>query len=48
MFAVEIYAAVRRFIFVEGKSRREAAGACESSYVGVWRSSISNISGKDD
>ncbi len=25
MFAVEIYAAVRRFVFVEGKSRREAA-----------------------
>ena len=25
MFVVEIYAAVRRFVFVEGKSRREAA-----------------------
>jgi hypothetical protein len=25
MFAVEIYAAVRRFVFVAGKSRREAA-----------------------
>ncbi len=25
MFAVESYAAVRRFVFVEGKSRREAA-----------------------
>jgi transposase len=25
MFAVEVYAAVRRFVFVEGKSRREAA-----------------------
>src|ERR1700738_1689938 len=25
MFAVEIYAAVRRFVFIEGKSRREAA-----------------------
>ena len=25
MFAVEIYAAVRRFVFVEGKNRREAA-----------------------
>src|SRR5437868_2485048 len=25
MFAVEIYGAVRRFVFVEGKSRREAA-----------------------
>src|SRR4029077_12996328 len=25
MFSVEIYAAVRRFVFVEGKSRREAA-----------------------
>ena len=25
MFAVEVYAAVRRFFFVEGRSRREAA-----------------------
>jgi hypothetical protein len=25
MFAVEIYAAIRRFVFVEGKSRCEAA-----------------------
>ena len=25
MFAVEIYAAVRRFVFIEGKSPREAA-----------------------
>jgi hypothetical protein len=25
MFAVEIYASVRRFVFIEGKSRREAA-----------------------
>jgi hypothetical protein len=25
MFAVEIYSAVRRFVFIEGKSRREAA-----------------------
>src|SRR5580692_11015497 len=25
MFAVEIYAAVRRFVFIEGKSQREAA-----------------------
>ncbi len=25
MFAVEVYAAVRRFVFVEGNSRREAA-----------------------
>jgi len=25
MFAVETYATVRRFVFVEGKSRREAA-----------------------
>ena len=25
MFAVEVYAAVRRFVFVEGRSRREAA-----------------------
>src|ERR1700724_2837048 len=27
MFAVEFYGAVRRFVFVEGKSRREAARA---------------------
>jgi hypothetical protein len=25
MYAVEIYAAVRRFVFIEGNSRREAA-----------------------
>jgi len=25
MYAVDSYAAVRRFVFVEGKSRREAA-----------------------
>ena len=25
MFAVESYAAVRRFVFIEGNSRREAA-----------------------
>ena len=25
MFAVETYAAVRQFVFIEGKSRREAA-----------------------
>ena len=25
MFAVEVYAAVRRFVFLEGRSRREAA-----------------------
>ena len=25
MYAVEVYAAVRRFVFVEGRSRREAA-----------------------
>ena len=25
MFAVEVYAAVRRFVFIEGSSRREAA-----------------------
>src|ERR1700709_2433305 len=25
MFAVEVYAAVRRFVFIEGHSRREAA-----------------------
>ena len=25
MFAVEVYAAVRRFVFLEGHSRREAA-----------------------
>ncbi len=27
MFAVEIYTAVRQFVFIEGKSRREAARA---------------------
>jgi hypothetical protein len=31
MFAVETYAAVRRFVFVEGKSRREAARVFELS-----------------
>jgi hypothetical protein len=25
MFAVEVYAVIRRFVYVEGKSRREAA-----------------------
>ncbi len=25
MFAVEVYAAVRQFVFIEGNSRREAA-----------------------
>lgn len=25
MFAVEVYAAVRHFVFIEGNSRREAA-----------------------
>ena len=25
MYAVEVYAAVRQFVFIEGKSRREAA-----------------------
>ncbi len=29
MFAVEIYAAVRRFVFVEGKSRREEVRGLE-------------------
>src|ERR1700726_1190525 len=38
MFAVEIYAAVRRFVFVEGKSRREAARA-----FGLSRDTISKM-----
>ena len=38
MFAVEIYAAVRRFVFVEGKSRREAA-----KVFGLSRDTISKM-----
>jgi hypothetical protein len=38
MFAVETYAAVRRFVFVEGKSRREAARV-----FGLSRDTISKI-----
>jgi hypothetical protein len=38
MFAVEIYAAVRRFVFVEGKSRREAARV-----FGLSRDSMSKL-----
>src|SRR3982074_1115175 len=38
MFAVEIYAAVRRFVFVEGKSRREAARV-----FGLRRNTISKM-----
>jgi hypothetical protein len=38
MFAVEIYAAVRRFVFIEGKSRREAARA-----FGLSRDTISKM-----
>jgi transposase len=38
MFAVETYAAVRRFIFVEGKSRREAA-----RFFGLSRDTISKM-----
>jgi transposase len=38
MFAVEIYAAVRRFIFVEGRSRREAA-----KVFGLSRDTISKM-----
>ena len=40
MFAVEIYAAVRRFVFVEGKSRREAArvfGLCRDTIAKMCR-----------
>src|SRR6202158_1294773 len=39
MFAVEIYAAVRRFVFVEGKSRRAAARV-----FGLSRDTISKMS----
>src|SRR3974390_2123993 len=38
MFALEIYAAVRRFVFVEGKSRREAA-----KVFGLSRDTISKM-----
>jgi hypothetical protein len=38
MFAVEVYAAVRQFIFVEGKSRREAAGV-----FGLSRKTVSKM-----
>jgi transposase len=31
MYAVEIYVAVRQFVFVEGKSRREAASVFDLS-----------------
>ena len=40
MFAVEIYAAVRRFVCVEGKSRREAArvfGFCRDTIAKMCR-----------
>ena len=33
MFAVEVYAAVRRFVFIEGNSRREAARMTKSASV---------------
>jgi hypothetical protein len=38
MYAVEVYAAVRQFVFVEGKSRREAARV-----FGLNRETISKI-----
>ena len=38
MFAVEMYAAVRRFVFVEGRSRREAA-----KFFGVSRTTIDKM-----
>lgn len=38
MYAVEIYAAVRQFVFVEGRSRREAA-----SVFGLSRDTISKM-----
>src|SRR6202163_4587534 len=40
MFAVETYAAVRRFVFVEGRSRREAArvfGLSRDTISKMWR-----------
>ena len=33
MFSVEVYAAVRRFVFMEGNSRREAAFSVPPGYV---------------
>ena len=38
MYAVEIYAAVRQFVFVEGQSRREAA-----RFFGVSRETITKM-----
>ena len=38
MFSVETYAAVRRFIFVDGKSRREAA-----RFFGLSRETIAKM-----
>ncbi len=38
MYAVEVYAAVRQFVFVEGRSRREAA-----SVFGLSRDTISKM-----
>jgi hypothetical protein len=38
MYAVEVYAAVRQFVFVEGESRREAA-----RFFGLNREMISKI-----
>jgi transposase len=38
MYAVETYAAVRQFVFVEGKSRREAARV-----FGLHRDTISKM-----
>ena len=39
MFAVEMYAAVRRFVFVEGRSRREAAKT-----FGISRTTVDKMS----
>lgn len=36
MFAVESYAAVRRFVFVEGNSQREAATVWRQNPNEVW------------
>ena len=37
MFAVESYAAVRRFVFVEGRSHHEAArGCCQTNVAGAF------------
>ena len=35
MFAVEVYAAVRRFVFIEGNSRREAARVFGLIHIGA-------------